>query len=73
MTAFPILIGEIEKRDIKRRDIAKSLSISEKALQNKLKGRTTFSWPEAQTIHRKFFPDVPINILFGDINDLLAE
>lgn len=73
MTAFPILIGEIEKRDIKRRDIAKSLSISEKALQNKLKGRTTFSWPEAQAIQRKFFPDVPINILFGDINDLLAE
>ena len=51
MNAFyPVLVGEIARRGIKKTTIAESIGICDKALRNKLSGKTSFSLPEAQKI-----------------------
>lgn len=61
---YPTLSGEIAKRGIKKRAIAVTLGISERALRNKMTGKTPFSWPEACIINSIFFPDVSKDDLF---------
>lgn len=69
MTNFPILVGEIAKRGIKKKAIAQSIGICDKALNNKMNGRTPFTLPEAQTINRTFFPDMQIDDLFQEAGE----
>lgn len=64
MVAYPNLAAEIAKRGIKKNAIAKRLGICDKALCNKLKGRTPFTWPEVRTIRNEFFPDIPPDIMY---------
>ena len=66
MTAYPVLVGEIAKRGIKKKAIARSLGICDKALSNKLNGKTPFTWPEVRTIRHQFFPDIPPDVLFKE-------
>ena len=69
MIAFPVLVGEMAKRGIKKKAIAQSLGICDRALYNKLNGRVPFTWPEAKIISRKFFPDLQVDDLFAQADD----
>ena len=62
---YPVLIGEIAKRGIKKTAIAKCLNISEKSLYNKLNGLVSFTWNEVCTSNRRFFPDMEPMTLFA--------
>lgn len=69
MTYFPILAGEIAKRGIKKKAIAQSIGVCDKALNNKLTGRSPFTYSEARIINRTFFPDMQIDVLFQEAGD----
>lgn len=66
MALYPILVGEIAKRNIKRKSVAQALGITEKALYNKIIGKSPFTWPEVRTIRKCFFPDIPSDVLFEE-------
>lgn len=66
MIAYPVLIGEIAKRGVKKRTIAQRLGICDKSLNNKLNGKVPFTWPEVQTIRHQFFPDLTPDELFKE-------
>lgn len=63
---YPNLTGEIAKRGIKKVVIANALSISEKALYNKLHGISPFTWNEVCIIKERFFPDMDKDVLFKE-------
>ena len=69
MTLFPILTGEIAKRGIKKKAIAQSIGVCDKALNNKLTGKSPFTYSEARTINRQFFPDMSIDELFAEAEE----
>lgn len=54
---YPVLIGEISKRGIKKSVIASRIGLSERCLYNKLSGMSSFTWEEICTITECFFPD----------------
>lgn len=66
MVRYPILAGEIAKRGIKKKAIAKSIGVCDKSLRNKLAGNTPFTWPEVKTIRHQFFPDLDPDYLFEE-------
>ena len=63
--AYPMLVGEIAKRGIKKRSIAKRIGISDRALYNKMSGAVSFTWDEVVEINSRFFPDLDKNVLFA--------
>lgn len=73
MVTYPVLVGEIAKRGIKKKAIAKSIGVCDKALSNKIGGRSPFTMPEAKAIKRDFFPDIPLNVLFAEADELTAQ
>lgn len=70
MVLYPVLIGEMAKREIRRGSMARCLGICDKALKNKLDGKTPFTWPEVKKIRREFFPDMTPDDLFRQADDL---
>ena len=64
MVIYPVLVGEIAKRGIKKKTIAQSIGVCDKALNNKLNGRSSFTWPEVKIILHQFFPDMKPEDLF---------
>lgn len=62
--AYPVLSREIARRGIAKTDIAQSLNISNRALNNRLAGKVSFTVQEAIKIHDTFFPDVFFDYLF---------
>lgn len=63
--AYPMLVGEIAKRGIKKSSIAKRIGISDRALYNKMSGAVSFTWDEVVEINSCFFPDLDKNVLFA--------
>mgnify|MGYP006079344765 FL=1 len=63
-TVFPVLIGEIAKRGIKKNAIAKRLGIANRTLFSKLSGETSFTWDEVCRMQECFFPDLDVTTLF---------
>lgn len=63
--AFPVLVGAIAKRGIKKCAISAALGISGRALYNKLSGEAPFTWPEVCCISEQFFPDMRKEVLFA--------
>lgn len=61
---YPVLVGEIAKRGIKKRAIANAIGTSDRTLYSKLRGETAFTWPEVVVIRGTFFPDVSADELF---------
>ena len=61
MVRYPILAGEIAKRGIKKKAIAKSIGVCDK-----LAGNAPFTWPEVKTIRHQFFPDLDPDYLFEE-------
>ena len=64
MVYYPVLIGEMAKREIQKKELAKSIGVCENALTNKLSGKSQFTWPEVKKIRQQFFPDFPPDELF---------
>lgn len=64
MVVYPVLVGEIAKRGIKKKTIAQSIGVCDKSLNNKLSGRVPFTWPEVAAIKARFFPDLTPEELF---------
>ena len=62
------LVGEIAARGMKRTVIAKALGISTKTLYNKISGKAPFTWPEVLLTQKRFFPDIPLDVLFAEEN-----
>lgn len=65
VVAYPMLAGEIAKRGIKKRAIAKHIGITERALYNKMSGEASFTWDEVVAINSCFFPDLDMASLFA--------
>lgn len=61
---FPILESEISKNGVMKKEIAKHLGISQRALSCKLTGKIDFWWHEICVI-RSFFPDFTAEELFS--------
>lgn len=66
MVYYPVLVGEMAKREIKKKMIARSIGVCDKAFNNKLNGKTPFTWPEVRMIRLQFFPDISPDILFAE-------
>lgn len=60
---FPNLEAEISKSGVKKKDIAKILTIHPRTLSLKMTGKTEFLLSEALYIH-SLFPSVPVEELF---------
>lgn len=61
---YPNLAGEIARRGIKKKVIAESLGVCRRSLQNRLDGKVPFSYEDASTIQKHFFPDLTLDYLF---------
>ena len=58
------LLGEMVKKGITRKTIARELKISDKTLFNKLNGITEFTWSEIKLIRKIVAPDKKLEDLF---------
>lgn len=65
MVYYPNLAGEIAKRGIKKKRIAESIGVCDKSLNNKMSGRSPFTWAEVKMIRDRFFPDMDLDVLFA--------
>lgn len=63
---YPVLTREIFMRGIKKRAIASAISVSDRTLNNKMRGITEFTWPEVSKIRNTFFPDLSVDELFKE-------
>lgn len=61
---FPVLEAELSRRGIKKKEIAKTLGISDKSMSNKLTGKNELTLSEILCI-QQFIPDVPMSELFS--------
>lgn len=59
------LNGEIARRQLRKTEIAESLGISYRSFRNKMIGVAPWTWDEAVTIQRNFFPDLSKDYLFA--------
>ena len=69
MVRYPVLIGEMAKRKIPKKEVAKRIGVCYKTLCNKMEGKSPFSWPEVCTINKEFFPDIEKDTLFSCLSD----
>lgn len=63
---YPFLVSEIFRRGYKKKKIAEKLGVSQRALSNKLRGVSSFTWEQACDLQKNFFPDVPKEQLFAE-------
>lgn len=61
------LLGEIVKKGLTKKELAKGIGISEKTLFNKLNGNSDFTWSEVKEIRNIVAPDIPLEKLFETI------
>lgn len=61
---YRTLKGEIIKKGLSIKYIAKSIGISERTLRNKINGLTDFTWVEVCKIQSLFFPQISKDELF---------
>lgn len=55
---YGVIVSEIAKRGIKKTVIAKALNVSTKAFNNKITGKSKFTWNEVCILQNNFFPDI---------------
>lgn len=70
MVYYPVLVGEMAKRQIKKKDVAECIGVCYKAFDNKLNGRTRFTWPEVKKIRNELFPEFQTDELFATAAEL---
>lgn len=64
VSVYPNLTSEIAKQNVKKKEIAEVLGISNKAFYNKMCGYVSFTYDEAYKISETFFPNIDIKVLF---------
>lgn len=69
--AYPILEAKIAEHGIKKKDIAKALRITARALSSKFTRKVSFTLDEALTIKQTFFPDISVEKLFDKCDDIV--
>ncbi|MGF6356132.1 plasmid maintenance system antidote protein VapI [Paenibacillus sp. 4624] len=62
---FPNLQAEIIRNGLVKKKMAERIGVSERSLNNKLKGRTEFTRSEMIAIREEYFPDSSANYLFS--------
>lgn len=65
---YPNLVGEIAKRGIDKREIAKYIGISSRSFYDRMVGAVSFTWDEVVAINAGFFPDMQKDYLFAKAN-----
>lgn len=70
MVYYPVLIGEMAKRQVQKKTVAESIGVCYKAFNNKMNGKVPFTWPEVKKIRREFFPDLQADELFATAEEL---
>jgi hypothetical protein len=55
---FPMLERKIAEHGYRKKEIAQSLEISERAFLGKCSGETDFKWSEVCEMQRRFFPEI---------------
>lgn len=63
---YPTLERLINERDIRQKDISDALGVTTRTLQNKLAGKTAFTWAEVCLLQKRFFPDVTKDTLMAN-------
>lgn len=61
---YRFLKGEMIKRNISRKDLAKLIGKSQTTINCKLRGEYSFTYDEAVTIYKNYFSDLNIFELF---------
>lgn len=64
-STYPVLVGKLAERGIKKKQAAEALGCTPRALYNKLSGRVDFSWSEVCKIQQAYFPDISKEELFA--------
>lgn len=70
MVCYPVLVGEMAKREVSKKEMADRMGICYRALNNRLNGKVPFTWPEVCIINSAFFPDIEPDILFSRSEDI---
>lgn len=65
ITVRSYLKYKLAQKKIERVEVQKLLNVSEATLNNKLAGRTDFTWGEARTLRNKYFPKEDFEKLFA--------
>lgn len=63
--AYPVLVGKIAERGIRKTAIADRIGVYRSTLSAKLSGERPFTFQEAVTIKQAFFPDISLEELFS--------
>lgn len=58
------LLGEIARKGISKKQLAKEIGMSEKTLFNKLNGKTDFTWSEVKKIKKSLHTNLSLEKLF---------
>lgn len=64
---YIILQAQINYLSIPLEDISELLHINLNLLNLKLLGLTSFTFQEAYLIHKRYFPDIPLYLLFYQV------
>lgn len=70
MVYYPVLVSEMAKREIAKKEVAQSIGVCGRAFSNKLNGKAPFTWPEVRKIQEDFFPDISLDKLFATANEI---
>jgi len=73
MVYYPVLVGEMAKRDIHKKTVAKCIGVCDKSLNNKLTGKVPFTWPEVKKIRNQFFLDIHPDELFATMDEFVER
>lgn len=63
------LEAEMARDQIKRIDLARLLNLSSRAVYGKISGETKFTTSEAIKIQKTYFPNLPIEYLFAEVDE----
>lgn len=61
MVRYPVLVGELAKREIKKQRVADAIGITLKTFNKKLQGQTCFTLPEVFAIRNTFFKEMSVD------------
>lgn len=61
---FHNLEAEMARAGLSKKDLASCIGKTERALNNKMSGNTSFTWDEILAIKDTFFSDLDIDYLF---------
>ena len=59
------LKAEMMKKNITTSDVARSIHKTDRSVRDKIKGKSDFTWSEANSIRDDFFPGMSIEYLFA--------